>query len=175
MLTKLLSAAREAGLIEIRAAAPSSSLYSAARTLLAVRDEPVALLLDADSTDPEAVARRRSSAEEVVGDVASAAPLRVLVAVPALEALLFLGPDPVERAFGAVAGDERLLELGRMNPREALKRLDPAGHWWTASLNLVRALNDGDIADLRSAPPIHELLEFLRELHCSEVAANTGT
>ena len=175
MLAKLLSAEQEAGLIEIRAAGPSSSLYSAARTLLAVRGEPVALLLDADSTYPEAVARRRLTAEEVVGDVASSAPLRVLVAVPALEALLFLRPDPVARAFGAAASNEHVLELGRLNPREALKRLDPGGHWWTASLNLVRTLDDGDIAELRSTPPIHELLEFLRDLHCSEIAANTGT
>lgn len=85
MLAKLLNAEQEAGLIEIRATGPSSSLYSAARTLLAVRGEPVALLLDADSTDPEAVSRRQLTAEEVVGDVASSAPLCVLVAVPALE------------------------------------------------------------------------------------------
>jgi hypothetical protein len=110
-----------------------------------------------------------------VGDVASSAPLRVLVAVPALEALLFLRPDPVARAFGEAAGDEHMLELGRLNPREALKRLDPGGQWWTASLNLVRTLNDGNIAELRSKPPIHELLELLRDLHYSEIAASTGT
>jgi len=132
-------------------------------------------LLDADSTYPEAVARRRLTAEEVVGDVASSAPLRVLVAVPALEAILFLRPDPVARAFGETASDGHMLELGRLNPREALKRLDPRGHWWTASQILVRTLNDGDIAELRSTPPIHELLEFLRDIHCSEIAANTGT
>jgi hypothetical protein len=175
MLARLLSAEYEAGLIEIRATGPSSSLYSAARTLLAIRGEPVALLLDADSTYPEAVARRRLTAEEVVGDVASSAPLRVLVAVPALEALLFLRPHPIARAFGEAASDERMLELGRLNPREALKRLDPGRDWWTASLNLVLTLNDGDIAELRSTPPIDELLEFLRDLHCSELAANTGS
>jgi hypothetical protein len=84
------------------------------------------------------------------------------VAVPALEALLFLRPGPVVRAFGAAAGDEHVLELGRLNPREALKRLDPRGDWWTASWNLVGSLDEGDIAELRSAPPIQELLEFLK-------------
>jgi hypothetical protein len=175
LLAKLLNSEQEAGLIEIRAAAPSSSLYSAARTLLAVRGEPVALLLDADSTDPEAVARRRLTAEEVVGDVASSAPLRVLVAVPALEALLFQHPDPVARTFGAAAADQHMLDLGRLNPREALKRLDPAGHWWTASLNLVRSLDDKDIAELRSTPQIHELLQFLNDLDNSEVLAAQRT
>jgi hypothetical protein len=175
MLARLLSAEQAAGLIEIRAAGPSSSLYSAARTLLAVRGEPVALLLDADSTVPEAVARRQFTAEELVGDVASAAPVRVLVAVPAIEALLFLRPGPVARAFGAAADGEHILELGRLSPREALKQLDPAGHWWTASLNLVHALNDEDVAELRSMPPIPELLEFLKDLRCSELTANVGT
>ncbi len=175
ILIKLLRAELDAGVIEIRAAGPLSSLYSAARTLLAVRGEPVVLLLDAESADPDAIARRRRGAEEVVEAVAFSAPVCVLVAVPALEALLFLRPDPVARAFSAAGSDEHMLELGRMNPREALKRLDGAGHWWTASLNLVSALGDEDIAELRDVPPIHELLEFLKEVHCSEIAANAGT
>jgi hypothetical protein len=175
LLAKLLRAEQEAGLIGIRADRPSSSLYSGARTLLAVRGEPVVLVVDADSTDPEVVARRQVTVEEVVGEVTSSASLRVLVAVPALEALLFLRPDPVIRAFGEAASDEHMLELGRLIPREALKRLDPGGHEATASLNLVNALDDEDIAELRSRPPIRELLEFLRELQCSEIAAISTT
>jgi hypothetical protein len=174
LLAKLLNPEQIAGLIEIRAAAPSSSLYSAARTFLAVRAEPVVLLLDADSTDPDAVTRRRLTAEEVVGDVAASAPFRVLVAVPSLEALLFLHRDPVVRAFGAAAADQHILEMGRLNPHEALKRLGPAGQPGTTSLNLVRALNDEDIEELRSTTPILDILDFLRELQYTEAAANTG-
>jgi hypothetical protein len=174
MLAKLLSVEQNAGLIEIRATEPLSSLYSAARTLLAVRGEPVALLLDADSTVPEAVARRQLGAEEVVGEAGSSAPVRVLVAVPALDAMLFTRRGPVARVFGAAFSDESALELGRLNPREALKRLDPGGHWWTASLRLVDALDDEDIAELRSMSPIHELIDFVRDIHCTEVAANVG-
>ena len=137
MVARLLGAEQESGLIEIRAAEPSSSLYSAARTLLAVRGEPVALLLDADSTNPDAVARRRLTAEEVVSDVAV---LRAAVCArcgPALEARLFVRADPVARAYGAAAVNEQLLELGRMNPREALKRLDHGGDWSIASMNFA--------------------------------------
>jgi hypothetical protein len=47
--------------------------------------------------------------------MASAAPLRVLVAALALEALLFLRPDPLARAFGEAVSDEHMLELGRLN------------------------------------------------------------
>jgi hypothetical protein len=175
VLAKLLNSEKVAGLIEIRAAAPSSYLYSAARTLLAVRGEPVVLLLDADSTDPDAVARLQLTAEELLGDVSASAPFRVLIAVPALEALLFLRRDPVVRAFGVSAADERILEIGRLIPREALKRLDPGGLPWNASLNLVHALSDEDIAALRSASPIHEILEFLSQLQKSEVAVSAGS
>ena len=113
LLSKTLREEQAAGLIEIRTAGPPSSLYAAARTLLAVRFEPVALVLDAGSTDPEAGRQQRRAAEEVVGEASEAAPLRILVAVPALESLLFLRPAAVERAFGPVAED--LLELGRLS------------------------------------------------------------
>jgi hypothetical protein len=168
-LLKTLREEQANGSVEIRASGPSSSLYAAARTLLAVRSEPVALVLDANSTDPEAEGRRRQTAEEVVGEAAGAAPLRVLVAVPALEALLFLRPAAVERAFGPVAED--LLELGRLSPRDALKKLDPNGSEYHASYRLVTVLDDEDVASLREVSPIRELLEFLDELRCDGVVA----
>ena len=99
LLVKLLYEEQSVGLIALRCAAPTSSLYSTARTLLVVRNEPVALILDADSTDPEAADRRRQAAEEVIGAAAGAAPFRILVSVPALESLLFHRPDAVARAY----------------------------------------------------------------------------
>ncbi len=43
LLANVLREEQEAGFVEIRASVPRSSLYAAARTLLAVRCEPVAL------------------------------------------------------------------------------------------------------------------------------------
>lgn len=171
LLLMTLQEEQAAGLVEIRTAGPASSLYAAARTLLAVRCEPVALLLDADSTDPEAERRRRQVAEEVLGEATGAAPLRILVAVPTLESLLFLRPAAVERAFGPVAED--VLELGRLSPRDALKKLDPNGSEYHASLSLIRALDDADVTALRHVPPIRELREFLEELQRDMVIAGT--
>jgi len=171
LLVKTLREEQEAGFVEIRASVPRSSLYAAARTLLAVRCEPVALVLDAGSTDPEAARRRQQAAEEVIGEAAGAAPLRVLVAVPALESLLFLRPAAVERAFGPSAKD--LMELGRVSPRDALERLDPSG-CAIAAFKLVGALDDDDLVALRAEPPIRELLEFGDELRCG-TAVVTGS
>jgi hypothetical protein len=171
LLLKTLQEEQAVGLVDIRAAGPASCLYAAARTLLAVRCEPVALVLDADSTDPEADRRRRQAAEEVLGEATGAAPLRILVALPALESLLFLRPATVERAFGPVAED--VLELGRLSPRDALKKLDPNRSEYHASLNLIRALDDADITALRDVPPIRELRAFLEELQRDMVIAGT--
>ena len=171
LLLWTLQEEQAAGLVEIRASGPSSSLYAAARTLLAVRYEPVALVLDAGSTDPEAERRRRQAAEEVVGEATGAAPLRILIAVPALESLLFRRSAAVERAFGPVTED--LLELGRLSPRDALKKLDPNGSEYHASSGLIHALDDVDVAALRDMPPIRELLEFLEEVRRDVVVAGT--
>jgi hypothetical protein len=162
VLLTLLAEEQDGGLVELRVSAPSSSLYGAARTLLGIRSEPVAVVLDAESTDEDAVERRQRSAEEVIGDAAGVAPLRVLVAVPALEALLFRRPDAVRRAFPQAS--ESLVEVGLVSPWNALKRLDSCLSGPTASLHIVRGLNEQDVAALRAESPIKELLEFLGEL-----------
>src|SRR5438270_13642053 len=102
LLVKLLQAERQAGSVTIRSDAIQTSLYASARTLLIVRREPVAVVLDAESTYPTVADRQRQAAEEVIGEAAWRAPLRILVAVPALEALLFRRPDAVARAYGQV-------------------------------------------------------------------------
>ena len=94
LLSKTLREEQAAGLIEIRTAGPPSSLYAAARTLLAVRFEPVALVLDAGSTDPEAGRRQRRAAEEVVGEASEAAPLASWSRCPPWSRCSFCGPPP---------------------------------------------------------------------------------
>jgi hypothetical protein len=59
VLLKLMGLEQQAGLFNVRCADPPSSLYSAATTLLAIGDEPVALALDANSTEPAMAARVR--------------------------------------------------------------------------------------------------------------------
>jgi hypothetical protein len=171
LLAKTLSREAEAGLVEVRASGTPSSLYAAARTLLAVRNEPVALVLDADSTDPEAARRRLQDAEEVIGATADAAPLRILVAVPALEALLFRRPAALERAFPKAGGD--LAELGKVSPRDALARLDPTWGGAHAAFELIKILNDDDIKALREEEPLRALLAFLKDLQVAAGAAGT--
>jgi hypothetical protein len=169
LLAELLHGEQEAGFVHVQFIAFSSSLYASARTLLAVRDEPVAVVLNADSTNPAAAGRRRQEAEEVIGWTANTAPLRILVAVPALEALLFRRPDAIARAGGHLAPD--VLELGQFSPRDALEKLDRNGLGHGASLKIIAILNDADVVALRAVPPVREVLEFLSELQREGVAS----
>ena len=144
---------------------PLSSIYSTARTLLAVRRVPVALVLDAGSTDPDMVSRQRQSVEEVIGEAAYRAPFRLLLAVPALQSLLFTRPDLLARAFGEGADqDGRVLDIGRLSHREAFKRLDPNASEDATFGKLLQQINSEDIAALRQESPVRELIAFLNEV-----------
>jgi hypothetical protein len=162
--------------IEFTVRSPMSTLYSSARTHLAVLSEPVALVLDAGSNDPAAVTRRRQSAEEVIGDAAARAPFLLLLAVPYLQSLLFMRPALMTRAFGDRANDGgRSQELGRLSPRDAYKRLvDPGVPEEFSFLTFFQALDDDDIAALRQESPVRELIAFVTEVG-SPVASATAS
>jgi hypothetical protein len=173
LLAKLLQAEQQAGSIRIRSSKIRSSLYGSARGLLVVRKEPVAVVLDADSTRPGVADLRRQDAEEVIGKTAGAAPLKILVAVPALEALVFLRPDAVARAYGPVP--QSLIELGLASPWTALEKLDRTASSEQVSLNIIEELDSADVTALRAESPVRELLEFLGEVqHHGAVAVATA-
>jgi hypothetical protein len=151
--------------LNFKVRSPSSSLYSSARTLLAVVGEPVALVLDAETTSPSAVSKQRQTVEEVIGPTAKISPFRLLMAVPSLESLLFTRPALLARAFGDRANDGgRAQELGRLSPPEAYKRLDPGSPEGAGFAKLLQALDDDDVAALREESPIRELIDFLAEV-----------
>jgi predicted ATP-dependent endonuclease of OLD family len=65
-----------------------SSVKSLASSLLVRRRKPVAIVIDADSAEPELIQERRQSIEEVIESVAGGVPVKVVVAVPALDSPL---------------------------------------------------------------------------------------
>ena len=162
LLLKLTEPEQQAGLIKFRCAHPSSSLYSAAKTLLQIRNEPVALVLDANSTEPTMEARARDEAADVIGESSVTARLRILVAVPSVESLLFRRPEAVRRAYGNTAA--YLIEVGLVSPGDALKKMEGASDRYTAAVAIISQLNADDIAALRDEFPVRRILEFLDEL-----------
>jgi hypothetical protein len=152
---------------------PLSSVYSTARTLLAVRGEPVALVLDAGSTEPDMVSRQRQGVEEVIGEAAMRAPFGLFLAIPALQSLLFTRPALLVRSFGEGADQGgRVLDIGRLSPREAYKRLDPDAPEGITFGKLIDQLGVEDIAALREESPVRELIAFLAEVGSSVASAS---
>jgi hypothetical protein len=138
-----------------------SDIYSYARTLLAVKRIPVAVVIDAHSPEPEMAQERQSSAEEVIGAAAFGVPFRVIVAVPELEILFFQRPELLRRVFGQAVSDH-LMELAQLSPRRALEKLAPDKPPQGVRLELLKEMDAADIHALRETELIQDLLEFIK-------------
>jgi hypothetical protein len=159
LLATLLAEEQERGEIEVRVASGLTSGYSVARTILAVKRIPVAVVIDADSPEPEVASERRRRAEEVLGDAAGGVPFRVIVAVPELEILFFERPDLLRRVFGEL--DEHVMELARLSPRRAIGKLAPGEPYESACFRILRATDADDVQALRETDLIRDLLSFI--------------
>jgi len=162
LLATLLADEEKRNGIEIGVVSGLSSGYSVARTMLAVKRIPVAVVIDADSPEQEVASERQRSVEEVLGDAASGVPFRVIVAVPELEILFFKRPQLLKKVYGKSV-TTLITELGQVSPRRALQKLDPDLSYEHLRFKILRAMDEADIKALRATAPIKELLSFLRE------------
>src|ERR1700678_1517907 len=78
LLATLLADEEKRDGVEIGVVPGLSSGYSFARTLLAVKRIPVAVVIDADSPEQEVASERQRSADEVLDDAAAGVPYRVI-------------------------------------------------------------------------------------------------
>ena len=153
--------------VEIVAAGGVSAAKSLARSLLVRRQTPVAIVIDADAVSPEVVQERRQSVEEVVESVAGNVPVKVIVAVPHLEAILYQDPALLENVFGQAISDS-LRTLVSTYPGHTLEQLAAQPPHIPNREQLVRALTPSAAQLLQQAAPIQELVAFLR--HTQELA-----
>jgi hypothetical protein len=145
---------------------------SGARTLVS-QGRPVAIVIDAYASEPEAVRFRQQSMEEVVGIVAGKRPFRVIMAVPALEIIFFEAPALLERMYPGRLSPW-VLEIASLSTRRALKMLDPALDPQTFRKRVLDELKEGDIPALQGTSVIRELSDFLRMVQEREAQA-TGS
>jgi hypothetical protein len=153
--------------VEFVVAGGVSAAKSLARSLLVRRQTPVAVVLAAEAVSPELVQERRQSMEEVVESVAGNVPVIVIVAIPAMEAILFHDPALLERRFGQTL-PESLCAFARTNPRDVLEQLFAQSPHIPNRVKLVEALTPIDVQILQQTAPIQELVAFLR--HAQELA-----
>jgi hypothetical protein len=159
LLTTLLAAERGRDGVDVGVVKGLSSGYSVARTILAVKRIPVAVVIDADSPEPEVASERQRRAEEVLADIAGGVPFRVIVAVPELEILFFERLDLLHRVFGHV--DRHVFELALLSPRRAIGKLAPDEPYEFARFRILRAMDADDVQALRETELIRDLLGFI--------------
>jgi hypothetical protein len=160
-LAALIASERLRDGIQIRVGGGESPGHSFARTMLAVRRTPVAVVINADSPEPKAAMERQSSAEEVIGIAAFGVPFRVLVAVPELDILFFQRPELLSRVFGVPISDH-VMELAQLSPRRALKKIDGEESLENIRVRLLRAMNATDLEAFRATELIQDLLSFIK-------------
>jgi hypothetical protein len=161
LLAKLIAEEQNRYDVEIKVLQGKSSVYSFARTLLAVKRIAVAVVFDAGTPEPDAALERQREAEDVIGDVAGRVPFRVLLAIPALEVLFFQRPELLRRVFGE-AINEHVMELAQLSPRRALQKLAPDKPYESIRIDVLRAMDPSDVQALRDESPlIQDLVSFI--------------
>jgi hypothetical protein len=160
ILASSLSAAKGAITVEFRAARGWSAAESLARSILAIDREPVALVIDADSTSPKQIEERRAVTEGLLGLYAPRSQWLVILMVPMIEALFFTDPDFLMKVLlRKTKVPPTVLRQAKFEPKAALYQLLHASH--CSFPELLDRVRDEDPNPLRSAPPIELLREFL--------------
>ena len=96
------------------------SAQSIARTILAYERQPVALVLDADTTDESKVKEQVAYFQKALGEVASDIPYQAFIVVPEIEIILFENQTYLEKLAQRKISQEEL-DYAQTAPKKALE------------------------------------------------------
>src|SRR5271157_5877903 len=147
---------------ELVIAGGSSGIPSLARSVLVRRKCPVAVVMDSDSVDPDVIEERQQSTEDLIRAADASIPVKVIAAIPEIEAWFLASPETIERMVGQKVSEEWLY-FGRRDPRGALTRLAKENKKSWDINQAISALDDQDIQRIRAIPEVAELSAFLQE------------
>jgi hypothetical protein len=141
----------------------SSGVKSMARSLVVRRQAPVAIVIDADSMDLDQVEERRRTTEEIVKGVASGTPVKVILAVPMIEAIFFQDIALLTRILGYEPSSD-ILDLAINQPLKALTRLISQSKHYLNQSQLIESLTIEDITILQKTRFIQEVIQFFQSV-----------
>jgi hypothetical protein len=148
---------------ELVPAGGSSGIPSLARSLLVRRKRPVAVVMDSDSLDPDVIEERQQSTEDLIRAADASTPVKVVSAVPEIEAWFFAAPETLERIVGQKVSRE-WLTLGKRDPQGVLQQLAENNQKKWDIHQAISALDADDIERIRAIPEVAELSTFLHEM-----------
>lgn len=144
----------------------SYSAQSLARTLLSIRERPVALVIDADTIDEQTINEKRDFLLQLFRPATTTAKFEVFIATPMIESVLFYKKSIVERFLNRKISDMEW-ELARSQPQKVINEVGTSKT--TAIQSILQLLDEEDIRYLRSHQLISQLIEFLT--HASQATA----
>jgi hypothetical protein len=155
--------------VEIIPAGGLSAIKSLARSLIVRRQAPVAIVIDADVIAPEQVEERLKDAEEIVESVAANTPVKVILAVPAIEIIFFQDVSLLSRLL-EYSPSQEMLSLAIYQPWQALTQLISQSNKYQSQSGLIEQLTNEDLEILRKTPVIQEIIQFLQSVRETAVA-----
>ncbi|MGA8352090.1 MAG: hypothetical protein WB773_30150 [Isosphaeraceae bacterium] len=108
------------------------------------------------------IVERQQSTEDLIRAADASIPVKVIAAIPEIEAWFLASPETIERMVGQKVSEEWLF-FGRRDPRGALTRLAKENKKSWDINQAISALDDQDIQRIRAIPEVAELSAFLQE------------
>ncbi len=150
------------------------SAQSLARSVLAVRREPVALVLDADTTEPEAIREQQDFLREALGQAAAGTSFEIFLAAPELEVLFLESPDFLANlASHSVSSIE--MELAKSSPKKFLHLISGEPDRTRLMKKLIENIDARSLSLMRRHPLLTNLTEFLSSTSTEETNFDNET
>ena len=168
LLAKLLPDSRRAG-ARFMDGKGKSSARSLARSLVAARHEPVALVLDADTTEEHLVREQRLITREFLRMASAGVPTEVLLAVPSIEIVFFADRALLNRIVGVEISHEEWIS-GQFQPKKTIGKLLSRAPLPLDYRQFLSCLTEAAAEPLAQHPLIREIQEFIEHATRSRVA-----
>lgn len=146
--------------VQIAVAGGKVAAARLSESLLRTHRAPVALVIDADTTEPHRVDALRKRYRDLLASKAPGAPFDVFLAVPELEAVFFTDPHRLARTLGARI-EPGEVEAARRRPKEVLGRLLGRSPLVGRPEDLVERLDDRTASGMATHELIRSLARYL--------------
>jgi hypothetical protein len=160
LLWRSISAAKATVAVDFEAAGGWSAAEALARSILAIDREPVALVIDSDTTSPQQIEERRAVTAGLLGLYAPPSQWVVVVMVPMIEAIFFKDPAFLASVLGLKAKvSPAILHRAKFEPKPALDELIRAAR--CSFPDFLTRIRNAEVNPLLDSPEIESLCAFL--------------
>jgi hypothetical protein len=151
------------GGLEYAVANGRGSAQSLAGSVLSTGVRPVALVVDADSTDEARVAERREMIGYSLREASGGCPYRLVLAIPAMEIVLVQDEDMLAGLTGVPEALPFELDYAKQDPRQYLRERVCAGADYPSCLaRVLNNLPEDLVQRAGSHPVVKEVGDFVR-------------